>query len=228
MSNLVTVDATDLVHVITMDDGKANALSPALQQAINDALDGAEAANAAVVLAGRPGRFSAGFDLGVLSAGGSDGVRMLRGGFLLAHRLLSFPRPVVIACTGHAIAMGSFLLLSGDTSVAADGPFRIHANEVAIGMTMPYGALALLRNRLAPAAYQRAAVLAEPFTPANAQAAGWVDHLAEPEAVVATALERATALAGLDATAHAGTKRRTRANLLAELAETTDREFPAS
>jgi enoyl-CoA hydratase len=223
----VSVVRNDGVHTITLDDGKANALSPINQAAINAALDDAESDGAAIVLAGRPGLLSGGFDLKVLQAGGVDAVNMLRGGFQLSHRLLSFPRPVVIACTGHAVAMGCFLLLSCDTSVAAAGAFRLVANEVAIGMTMPNPALALLRNRLTPAAYQRSAILAEPFSPDAALAAGFVDHVVEPDLVLSTAQSVAAALAtGLNADAHLATKLRTRKDLLEALLAGIESDFP--
>ncbi|HUN31199.1 MAG TPA: enoyl-CoA hydratase-related protein [Trebonia sp.] len=94
-----------------------------------------------VLIEGRDGVFSAGFDLPVLRNGGPDALTMLRSGFELAARLLEFPQPVVIACTGHAVAMGVFLLLCGDYRVGATGPFKITANEVAIGLTMPRAAV---------------------------------------------------------------------------------------
>ncbi len=186
--------------------------------ALGDALDRAEKDDVvSVVLAGRPGRFSGGFDLGVLGAGGPEAEAMVRGGFELAERLLGFPRPVVIACTGHAVAMGSFLLLAADYRVGAAGEFKIQANEVAIGLTMPYSALALLRYRLTPAAFDRAVGLSALFRPADAVAAGWLDEVVEPEAVVPTAQAVAASFAGLDSDAHAGSKLRARAVVLAEV-----------
>ena len=159
-----TVDAA--VATITMDDGKANALSPAMLGELGAALDRAESDPVgAVVVAGRPGRFSGGFDLGVLGTGGVEAERMLRGGFELAERLLSFPRPIVMACTGHALAMGLFLLCSGDYRIGAAGDFKLQANEVAIGLTMPSPALTILRSRLTPSSFDRAVGLAEVFTP---------------------------------------------------------------
>ena len=91
MGDLVKYQAEGSVATITMDDGKVNVLSPAMQADINAALDQAEADGATVILTGRPGRFSAGFDLNTLSGGGRDAVLMLRGGFELSSRLLSFP-----------------------------------------------------------------------------------------------------------------------------------------
>src|SRR6185436_13595053 len=188
---LVNYHLDDVVATITMDDGKVNALSPAMQAEISKALDQAEADGAVVVLTGRDGVFSAGFDLGVMRGGGDEAVSMVRGGFDLAHRLLSFPTPVVVACTGHAIAMGVFLLLSGDYRVGADGPYKLVANEVAIGMTLPRAAIEILRQRVAPAHFNRAAILAEIYTSANAVEAGFLDRVVEPSEVVAVSREMA-------------------------------------
>ncbi len=204
------------VTTIVLDDGKANALGPAMLAAIGEALDTAEANGDAVVLAGRPGRFSGGFDLGVLTSGGPEGDVMVRGGFALLERLLCSPRPVVVACTGHAVAMGSLLLCAADLRIGAAGDFRIQANEVAIGITMPAQVLALFRHRLTPTAVERAASLAMPFTPEQAAAAGFLDEVVPLDDVVPRAQEAAAALAALDPAAHAATKDRIRAGLLDE------------
>jgi enoyl-CoA hydratase len=218
----------DRVATITMDDGKANALSPAMLSALGEAFDRAETDDVVgVVLAGRPGRFSGGFDLGVLGAGGPDAQGMLRSGFELAERLLGFPRPVVVACTGHAVAMGSFLVCTGDYRVGAAGEFKIQANEVAIGLTMPYSALAILRYRLTPAAFDRAVGLAERFTPETAVAVGWLDEIVEPAAVVSTAQAVAASFTALDPSAHAGSKLRARAVVLADVRRGIESEFGA-
>jgi enoyl-CoA hydratase/carnithine racemase len=215
---LVHYTVADRVATIAMDDGKVNALAPAMLDALNDALDRAEKDDVvSVVVAGRPRRFSAGFDLGVLGAGGQAAVDMVSRGFELAERLLGFPRPVVVACTGHAVAMGSFLLCAADYRVGAEGDFRIQANEVAIGLTMPYAAVALLRYRLVPSAFDRAVGLSAPFTPTDAVAAGWLDELVAADEVIPTAQKAAASYAGLDPAAHAASKLRARATVLAEV-----------
>ena len=164
--------ATYAVHesvaTITLDDGKVNALSPAMQAAINTAFDQAAAEVAAgtvkaVVLAGNGRVFSAGFELSVFASGDADaGYGMLRGGFELALRVLTFPAPVVMASTGPAIAMGSFLMLTGDHRVGSVKS-RFQANEVAIGMVIPQAALEIMRMRLTPPAYSRAVSVAAVF-----------------------------------------------------------------
>jgi enoyl-CoA hydratase len=199
------------VATITLDDGKVNVMSSRMLADINAALDRAAADRAAVVLTGRPGVFSAGFDLATLRGGGAPAADMVEAGFELAARVLSFPAPVVMACPGHAIAMGLFLLLSGDYLIGADGPYKFTANEVAIGITMPRTAIEMLRHRLTPAAYLRALTLAEPFTPATATAAGFLDEVVPAGALADMARDRAAALAALDRDALAASKQRVRA-----------------
>ena len=220
---VITYELVDGVATIRMDDGMVNALSLTMLTAIGEAIDRAEADDAAIVLAGRDGRFSAGFDLGVLNAGGLDAVAMLRAGFETSLRLLSHPRPVVLAITGHAIAMGSFLTLSGDHRIGiAGGGHRIHANEVVIGLTMPRAAIEICRQRLTPAGFERAVTLAEAFTHDEAVAVGFLDSVVDGD-VVAAAQETATTFAStLDRHAHKATKLRTRGAMLGRLREAID------
>ncbi|MGE5291285.1 MAG: crotonase/enoyl-CoA hydratase family protein [Micromonosporaceae bacterium] len=217
MTDLVSYTLDDAIATIAMDDGKVNALSPQMLKAINDALDRALADEAIVVLTGRPGVFCAGFDLRVLQEASREAIAMVRAGFELAVRLLSFPKPVVIACNGHAVAMGAFLLLSGDHRVGAAGPYKITANEVAIGITIPHSAIEICRQRLTPAHFSRATVLAEVYAPDAAVAAGFLDRAVAEADLAATAREVAEQLRALDLDAHAATKLRVRDNALAAL-----------
>ena len=210
------------VATIGLDDGKVNVMSLDMQAEIHAALDRAEFDHAVVVLTGRDGVLSAGFDLQVLTAGGPAAASMVIGGFELAARVLAFPRPVVVACTGHAIAMGSFLLLAGDCRIGTTNPAKFTANEVAIGLTMPRAALEVLRQRLTLAAFVRAAMLAEVFTPTNAVEAGVLDQVVPPLELAAVTREVATRLASLNAEAFAATKLRARADLLIALRAAID------
>ncbi len=217
MADRVTYELSESIATIAMDDGKANALSLEMLDELNAAFDQAEADEAVVVLTGREGRFSAGFDLGVLTAGGPDAANMLRSGFELAERMLSFPAPLVIACTGHAIAMGVFVLLSGDYRIGVAGPYKITANEVAIGLTMPRTAVEICRQRLTPAAFNRAVLLAEVFSPAGAAGAGFLDRVVEPAELRDEARAAAAGFAALNRPAHAGSKQRLREPTLAAI-----------
>jgi enoyl-CoA hydratase len=224
---MISYRVDDAIATITIDDGKVNVLSLPLLTELNAALDRAEQDQAVVILAGRQGVFSAGFDLPVLRAGGPDALAMLRAGFETAARLLAFPRPVVIACTGHAVAMGVFLLLSGDFRVGATGPFKITANEVAIGVTMPRAAVEICRQRLTPAHFNRAVIIAETFSPADAVAAGFLDRTAEASEVHEVARGVAAQLAALDMDAHAATKRRARGRALDAIRAAIDMDMAA-
>src|SRR6185436_15060577 len=193
-----------------MDDGKVNALSLDMFGELGAAFDRAKADRAAVLLCGREGVFSAGFDLRVLRAGGADATAMVRTGFELAERILAFPAPVVIACTGHAIAMGVFLVLSGDYRVGTAGRHRIGANEVAIGLTMPFFAIEMCRQRLAPAHFHRAVINAEMYAPEDAVAAGFLDRVVLASELRDVARAAAAQLAKLDRDVHTATKLRAR------------------
>jgi enoyl-CoA hydratase len=217
MTKLVSYQLEKSVATIGMDDGKVNVLSPAMQDALNAALDRAAADRAVVILTGRPGVFCAGFDLPVLTAGGAAAHGMLIGGFRLAERLLTHPTPVIIACPGHAIAMGVFLVMSADYRIGVDGPFKIVANEVAIGLPMPRAAVEISRQRLAPAHFQRAMNLAELYTPADAVVAGFLDRVVAVDDLMSEAQAAAAKFLKLNLSAHHATKLRVRAPALAAI-----------
>ena len=213
-SPLVTFEIDRSVATLTMDDGKRNALSPAMFDELYDALERAEREDAAVVITGREGVLSAGFDLKVMKSGGVQAVKMLRAGYGLTARLLSFPKPVVIASPGHAYAMGAFMLLSGDYRFGVPGPYTYVANEVAIGLPMPRVACEVLRLRLNPAARERAVILSEEFSPEEALQGGFIDALVPVERLLDEARSKAAALLELDPAAHAISKKRLRADTL--------------
>ena len=151
MQELVSYRLGDGIATVTMDDGKANVMSLRMLQALNGALDRAEADLATVVLTGRPGMFSGGFDLAVFKTDPQALFAMLEAGARLTERALVFPRPIVAACSGHAIAMGAFLLLSTDVRIGIDADARIQVNEVQIGLSLPRFAIEVCRQRLTPA-----------------------------------------------------------------------------
>ena len=213
------------VATLRLNNGKVNAISPAVIADFNLALDKAEQAGAVVVITGQSGIFSGGFDLKVLQAGPRDALDLMAQGFRLARRLLCHPRPVIMACPGHAVAMGAILLLIADYRIGVQGPFSIALNEVKIGMTMPHSALVLTRDRLTPAAFQRATLLAEVFNPESAREAGFLDQVVAAEELMASAYRSADLAKALDARAHRQSKLRARQALLNALdaAEQQDR-----
>jgi enoyl-CoA hydratase/carnithine racemase len=233
MTNPVNYELDESVATIALDDGKVNVLGPTMQAAINEALDRAEKDDAkAVVLAGNQRVFSGGFDLSVFQSGDAQAaLAMLAGGFELSIRCLTFPKPVIMAATGPAIAMGSFLLLSGDHRIGAPKS-RCQAIEVAIGMTIPISAIEIMRMRLTPAAFARGTSMASTFVGDEAIAAGWLDEIVDADKVLARAQEVAVeAAATLHAGAHLATKLKARESALTAIRAGIDglpAEFTAS
>jgi len=216
MGGTVKYELNEAVATIMLDDGKVNVLGPDMQSAISEALDRAEKDSAkAVVIAGNQRVFSGGFDLSVFQSGDAKAaLGMLAGGFELSVRCLTFPAPVIMAATGPAIAMGSFLLLSGDHRIGQPKT-RCQAIEVAIGMTIPISAIEIMRARLTPAAFHRGASMAATFAGDEAVAGGWLDEHVEAGQV----LERAQQVAAEAATtlhlgAHLATKLKARDSAL--------------
>ncbi len=210
MSELLTYALEDGVATITMNDGKVNALSSPMLAEISDAFDQAATDEAIVVLTAGGRAFSAGFDLR-----SEDWQLMVGDGARLAEKILAFPHPVVVAAQASAIAMGGFLLLSGDHRIAVTGEHKIGLNEVAIGMTVPWFGIELARHRLTAPYFDRCMITGALLSPTEALTAGFVDQLVAPDDLEATTREAVTALAGLDRDAHAATKLRVRAGVLA-------------
>lgn len=217
MTDLVSYAFTDGVATLTMDDGKANAMGPAMQAALNAALDRAEADKALVVLTGRAGVFSGGFDLGVFKAGDAKATfQMLTGGAQLAQRVLSYPHPVIAACSGHAVAMGLFLLQCADVRIGLKAGATFQANEVLIGMTLPHFALETIRQRVA-LPHQHLVGTASAYTGEDAVRAGLLDEAVAPEALAATVQAHVERLKKADPKSFTATKQRLRAPVLAAL-----------
>ncbi len=196
------------VAVIRIDDGKANALSHTVLDALHASLDrAADDGAAAVALIGRPGRFSAGFDLSVMGQGGAAVRDMVSKGAGLALRLYEWPAPVVAAVTGHALAMGAVLCLAVDERIGTEGAYKIGLNEVAIGMTLPDFALELAQDRLSRRHLTRATACAEIYSPETAVDAGYLDRVVAEGQADAAAIGRAGEWAStLDAKAYRNTK----------------------
>jgi enoyl-CoA hydratase/carnithine racemase len=225
MADAVTYTRAELVSIVEMDDGKVNVFSIPMLRSLHEAFDQAERDQAAVLLKGRPGCFTAGFDLHTLGGPHRDVVTILRLGASLAERILSFPAPVTVACTGHAFPAGAFLLMAADARVGADGPFRLGLNEVRIGLTLPWFAVVLARHRLTPAHFDHAAVTGEMFDPKTARGAGLLDAVVPPAELDGVALHVAQNLGSLDRAAHVATKLRVRKPVLDELRVSIEAEL---
>jgi enoyl-CoA hydratase len=199
------------VAVLNIDDGKANVVSETFSKAVNEGLDNALKNAKAVVLHGRPGIFSAGFDLKVIREGTPQQASTMRqAGARTIVRLFMHPQPVVIACSGHALAAGALLLLSADTRIGIRGSFKIGLNETAIGLPLPSWTLELARARMPVTQLTSNTIQAQLHSPESAVAAGYLDQIVEPEALMKAAIEQAAQLADLDGEAYGIVKQRLR------------------
>ena len=225
MTVLVECKHQDKYTLIQMDDGKANALGFEMLAQLDNALDQAEEAGKVVIICGRPGKFSAGFDLSVMGEGGDGMLKLLRSGSAISRRLLAFPTPVILAVSGHAIAMGALLTLSADYRIGLHGTYKIGLNEVAIGMTLPYFAVELARERLVRTHFASAVTMAKLYDSVGAVEAGFLDEVVSEEDLLPRAIAKAEQLAALDMEAHKNTKARTRETFLAVLEDAINKEL---
>jgi enoyl-CoA hydratase len=203
----VVTTVEDGVAVLRIDDGKVNALSYALIEALEAGLDRAEAEAQALCIVGRDGVLSAGFDLSVMNDGPDAARELVKRGGQLMLRLFLHPQPVVAAVTGHALAAGALLVLSCDVRIGADVRAKIGLNETSIGMPLPLFALELAQDRLTPQARVRATLGAEVYTPAQAVEVGYLDRVAPAESAVDEAIAEARRLGAYATGPYALTKR---------------------
>ena len=227
MADRVRIEIEDGIARITLDDGKVNAMSIEMMAEIEAALGKAESAGAVVVLTGRTGIFSAGFDLKTFQRGPAEGVEMVRIGAELILRLLAFPRPVVTVCTGHAYPMGAFLMLSADARFGLAGPFKIGMNETAIGLTLPRFAVELARHRLTPPGFARVAT-ATLFAPDEALRHGYLDRVLPADQLDAAVAEEVRRVHALDKPAFAATKARLNEQVIRAVRTALDAEMPVA
>jgi len=211
----------DGIARIHLDDGKANALGPPMITALSTALDKAADEAAAVVIAGREGRFCAGFDLKIMGAGPQAAIELVTSGADLLLKLYEHPKPIVAACTGHALAGGAVMLLCCDTRIGVDvDDVKIGLNEVAIGMPVPVFVEELAQARLARNELVAAVLQSQKYTPSEAARVGFLDRVVPPAELEQAALATARALADLPSVAYASTKRSLRAPTIAHVRTT--------
>jgi len=226
MTSKTSYEVTDGVAVLRLDDGKANAVGYDTIAAVDAAIEDAEQDAGALVITGREGRFSAGFDLGVIGEGPEAARDLVATGARTAARLYGAAIPVVAACTGHAIAFGAIMLLSSDVRLGADVKAKIGLIEVSIGMPLPIFAIELARDRLSPRHFTAATALATAYSPRGAAEAGYLDEVVPADELDDAAMQRAQALAArVRRTAFASTRRTARQKTIDLIMSTLDEDL---
>ncbi|MEM9035115.1 MAG: crotonase/enoyl-CoA hydratase family protein [Actinomycetota bacterium] len=204
MSDVVTTQVRDDgVAVISLDDGRKNAMTAPVLAQLREAIAAAEEQASAIVLAGRPGIFCAGFDLATMTGDDAAAIDELAlGGSEIALALWSCPRPIVAACTGHAFTIGAIWLCTADTRIGSTTPSKISMNETLLGATLPPWALEPLAARVPTLEWMRTIVHAHVHDSESAIGAGFLDELVPADRVVDRAVEVASGLAQLPARAY--------------------------
>lgn len=209
--------------LIVLDDGKANAFNHPFIDAFNAALDRAQHNATSVGIIGRPGVLSGGFDLGVIRGGDNAEIaRLVSAGGRLMMRLYGHPQPIVIGATGHAVALGAFMLLSADYRIGTAGDFRIGLNETAIGLPLPEFGIALATDRLSKRKLTQATLGACLYDPAAACDVGYLDEVTTDTELRADVIARAEAMSRLDGSAFAASKHMLRGATVARVSEGLD------
>ena len=217
MSELISYHLEDGIATLTLSNGKVNAISPDVIGAFNAALDQAVTDRAVVIITGQPGILSGGYDLKVMTSSPQNAMTLVATGSTFSRRMLAHPFPIIVACPGHAIAKGAFLLLSADYRIGVEGPFHIGLNEVQIGMTMHHAGIELARDRLRKSAFHRSVINGEMFDPKSAVDAGFLDKVVAAEELQGAALAAARQLKKINMTAHKNTKLKVRKAFLETL-----------
>jgi enoyl-CoA hydratase len=211
---IVRYELVDGIAQIQMDDGKANALGPQMIEQLSEAFDRAAGEAKAVILAGRPGRFCAGFDLKIMTSGPENAIRLFTAGAEMFLKIYDHPLPVVAACTGHAMAGGALLLLVSDERLCAEGDFKLGLNEVAIGMILPVLGRELVRSRVDPRRHAEVILGARIDSPEWAREVGFLDGLVAPDALLSEARAAAQRLGAYPSVSYAGSKHAMREDLI--------------
>ena len=210
MNEFVIYQSEETYAIIAINNGKANAISHEVIAGLNASLDKAAEEKKVVILTGKTGFFSAGFDLKVMAKSPESAKELVTKGSKLSLRMLSFPQPIIVACSGHAIAKGAFLLLSADYRIGVEGAFKIGLNEVMIGMTMHNAGIAIAKARLSEVYLNRSVNNAEIYSSKQAIAAGFLDIIVPEDHLMSTAVKVAEMSAKLNKKAHAETKLKVR------------------
>jgi enoyl-CoA hydratase len=195
---LATVRHEDNIAILSIDDGKVNVFSPAMAKRLQECFDEIGPDVGAVVVTGRPGIFSAGFDLKTIRSGDAAATAtMVSMTVRMAMDVMSFPRPVVGAATGHCVAMGALFLMTMDYRLGARGNFKLGLNEVRDGLRLPIFAVELARYRLPTASLIASAQHSVLYDPDRAVQAGFLDEVVAAESLLEAALARARQLSAL-------------------------------
>ena len=220
---LATLKKDGNISTIIIDDGKANVFSAQMSRDVNECLDEVATEEGCLIITGREGMFSAGLDLKTIQSGDIELIQeMSVNAFKLLARIFSFPRPVIAACSGHGIALGTFLLCCCDYRIGVKGDFMIGANEMRTNMVIPDPILELIKFRVSQSHKYRAVLGAEMYSLDKAIEAGLMDEIVPAETLMNAANEKAKDLSTMGHPSYSMTKELFIADPLKKINEAID------
>jgi enoyl-CoA hydratase len=223
---MIEIDHRDGVAIIRMADGKANAMSLEFCKLLTESFQKLDQSGmSAVVVTGQARIFSAGVDLLRLIDGGVPYIRQFLPTLTaMLATVFSYPRPVVAAVNGHAIAGGCVLACAADHRLMGRDAGRIGVTELAVGVPFPCVALEIMRCAASPRYFEDTIFSAATYTPEQAVERGLINETMPIDELLPRAIAHAKSLAALPASAFAVTKRQTRALALERIANDAERE----
>lgn len=222
--SIATLSKENDISIIKLDDGKANAFSYDMLCQVNDLLKKVPRDSGALVITGREGLFSGGFDLKTLATGDMEKItKMVQLGYRLLLELFSFDRPIVAAVSGHSIALGLFVTCSADYRIAIDGKYVCQANEVRNNMDIPTQIMEIIRARVNKKYFYSAVYHSDAYSVQDSIEVGYIDEVVSEDQFMKRVMEKAKELATLPHPFYANTKKTAQDDVRRKIADAIDK-----
>ena len=222
--SIATLSKENDISIIKLDDGKANAFSYDMLCQVNDLLKKVPRDSGALVITGREGLFSGGFDLKTLATGDMEKItKMVQLGYRLLLELFSFDRPIVAAVSGHSIALGLFVTCSADYRIAIDGKYVCQANEVRNNMDIPTQFMEIIRARVNKKYFYSAVYHSDAYSVQDSIEVGYIDEVVSEDQFMKRVMEKAKELATLPHPFYANTKKTAQDDVRQKIADAIDK-----
>ena len=222
--SIATLSKENDISIIKLDDGKANAFSYDMLSQVNDLLKKVPRDSGALVITGREGLFSGGFDLKTLATGDMEKItKMVQLGYRLLLELFSFDRPIVAAVSGHSIALGLFVTCSADYRIAIDGKYVCQANEVRNNMDIPTQIMEIIKARVNKKYFYSAVYHSDAYSVQDSIEVGYIDEVVSEDQFMKRVMEKAKELATLPHPFYANTKKTAQDDVRQKIADAIDK-----
>ena len=221
---IATLSQENDISIIKLDDGKANAFSYEMLSQVNELLAKVPRDSGALVITGREGLFSGGFDLKTLATGDMEKItKMVHSGYRLLLELFSFDRPIVAAVSGHSIALGLFVTCSADYRIAIDGKYVCQANEVRNNMDIPTQIMEILKARVNKKYFYSAVYHSDAYSVYDSIEVGYIEEVVPADQFMQRAMEKAKELATVPHPFYANTKKSAQDDVRQKISDAIDK-----